>query len=471
VGPGTVKTETAGDLGRPRDRVPSRADFAIVGGGYVGLHTALELARSEPGARIVVFERDFCGSGASGRNGGQAHSWWNQAPTLATLCGREEAKQLAEASVAAIDRIEQLGAKYPEVEFRRAGWLWTASTDSQRGSWDACLAECRAQGAEPFEEVGESALREMTGTEVTSSGVLEAAGGTVNPQGLVDALKAEAEGLGIEILEKAPVRRIGNGSPYEVLTPQGCTVAGQVILTTNAWAAREPGLRRYLYVVGSDIALTEPLTGFDEQDLPTVGLAACDSQARVLYWSRRGDGRIAFGRGGGRIAPFNRLGRDPGGPTRWGRDVLDAMRRIYPQFRDVKIEATWSGAIDRTVDGFPIFGSLGGDGPLYGVGWSGSGVVGSALGGKILASLATRREDFWTRSRLVTRTPIALPPEPLRTVGAHLVKAAVRRKSKADEAGHRAGVLTEKLTAMTPSLKLDPGAGDPGEERGREPAE
>jgi hypothetical protein len=147
------------------------------------------------------------------------------------------------------------------------------------------------------------------------------------------------------------------------------------------------------------------------------------------------------------------------------------MRRIYPQFHDVKIEATWSGAIDRTVDGFPIFGSLGSDGPLYGVGWSGSGVVGSALGGKILASLATRREDFWTRSRLVTRTPIALPPEPLRTVGAHLVKAAVRRKSKADEAGHRAGVLTEKLTAMTPSLKLDPGAGDPGEERGREPAE
>src|SRR5690606_16463599 len=122
-------------------------------------------------------------------------------------------------------------------------------------------------------------------------------------------------------------------------------------------------------------------------------------------------------------------------------------------------EATWSGAIDRTVDGFPIFGSLGGDGPLYGVGWSGSGVVGSALGGKILASLASRRDDFWSRSGLVARDPIPLPPEPLRTAGAHLVKAAVRRKSKAEEAGRRVGPLTEKLTSMTPSLTLEPEAG------------
>ncbi|HMY27077.1 MAG TPA: FAD-dependent oxidoreductase, partial [Solirubrobacterales bacterium] len=43
----------------------------IVGGGYVGLHTAIELARTAPGSRIIVLEREHCGFGASGRNGGQ----------------------------------------------------------------------------------------------------------------------------------------------------------------------------------------------------------------------------------------------------------------------------------------------------------------------------------------------------------------------------------------------------------------
>lgn len=468
MGPGTANSESAGELGRPRNQVPSRAEFVIVGGGYVGLHTALELARTEPGARVVVLERDRCGSGASGRNGGQVHSWWNQAPTLKVLCGREEAKMLAEASVAAIDRIEELGEKHPDVDFRRAGWLWTATTKSQRGSWDTCLDECSALGTSPFQELGGIQLRDLTGTGVTSSGVLEAAGGTVNPQGLVEALKEEARKLGVEIFEKTPARRMSGSESHGIATPFGWIEADQVILTTNAWAARERHLRDFLYVVGSDIVLSKPLTDVPEQELPATGLAVCDSQARVLYWSRRSDGRIAFGRGGGRIAPFNRLGRAVGEPTRWSQDAIHSMKRIYPHLQDVEMEKAWSGPIDRTVDGFPIFGSLGQKGPLYGVGWSGSGVVGSVLGGKILASMARRRDDFWTRTRLATRAPIRLPAEPIRTLGAHIVRAAVRRKSSAEEAGRRVGALTEKLSSMTPGLNLETNIDSAGKEQGNQ---
>ena len=46
------------------------ADVCIVGGGFTGLWTALELKRREPDKRIVVVERGTCGSGASGRNAG-----------------------------------------------------------------------------------------------------------------------------------------------------------------------------------------------------------------------------------------------------------------------------------------------------------------------------------------------------------------------------------------------------------------
>ena len=47
-----------------------RADVCIVGGGFAGLWTAVELSERVPGMRIALLEQDICGGGASGRNGG-----------------------------------------------------------------------------------------------------------------------------------------------------------------------------------------------------------------------------------------------------------------------------------------------------------------------------------------------------------------------------------------------------------------
>lgn len=456
--PDSSKIDPVGNENCPRDPVPAKADFVIVGGGYVGLHTAIELARTEQGAGIVVLEQEHCGFGASGRNGGQVHSWWNQIPTLSTICGRPEAKRLAEESVRAIDRIKELSKQHPEVGFRQRGWLWTASTAAQEGSWGECLAECEKQGEEIFTELTGEDLKSKTGTDVPVSGVLEESGGTVDPQGLVDALKQEALGLGVRICEQTTVFDTSGPGSFTVTTSKGQIEAGKVILTTNAWAARKPALRRFLYVVGSDIVLTKPLDEVPDSDLPAVGMAVCDSQPRVLYWSLRADRRLAFGRGGGRIAPFNRIGSGSDSSTRWGRDVLSSMKRLYPRLDSTEPDAAWSGAVDRTVDGFPIFGSLEGVGPLYGVGWSGSGVVASALGGKILASLATGRKDFWSTNRLVTRNPVPLPPEPVRTLGAHIVRSAVRKVAIAEERGRSPNRLTASLAAMAPSFRNDPEA-------------
>lgn len=45
-------------------------DVAILGGGFSGLWTAYFLLRNDPSLNVAVIERDFCGYGASGRNGG-----------------------------------------------------------------------------------------------------------------------------------------------------------------------------------------------------------------------------------------------------------------------------------------------------------------------------------------------------------------------------------------------------------------
>src|SRR4029453_3936702 len=60
----------AGDVAAPPLTGETRADVAILGGGYTGLWTTLRLTELAPGARIVVVESDICGGGASGRDGG-----------------------------------------------------------------------------------------------------------------------------------------------------------------------------------------------------------------------------------------------------------------------------------------------------------------------------------------------------------------------------------------------------------------
>ena len=47
-------------------------DFAVIGGGIVGMSSAYHLKKKYPDAKIVVFERDFFSAGASSRNAGFA---------------------------------------------------------------------------------------------------------------------------------------------------------------------------------------------------------------------------------------------------------------------------------------------------------------------------------------------------------------------------------------------------------------
>ncbi|MDP8977348.1 MAG: FAD-dependent oxidoreductase, partial [Actinomycetota bacterium] len=66
----------AGDL-TPRRPLGASADVdvAVLGAGFTGLWTALELLKRRPGLRVAVVEREIAGFGASGRNG----AWCNAA--------------------------------------------------------------------------------------------------------------------------------------------------------------------------------------------------------------------------------------------------------------------------------------------------------------------------------------------------------------------------------------------------------
>ena len=133
-------------------------------------------------------------------------------------------------------------------------------------------------------------------------------------------------------------------------------------------------------------------------------------------------------------------------------EVTADLHRYYPSLRRVPITHDWSGPIDRSPMGFPLFGHLGGrEHIVYGVGWSGNGVGPSVLGGKILASLALGRRDEWSASRLVDCRQGHFPPEPVRFVGAHLVRAAVARRERAENTGRNASWLIRRIAGLAPA--------------------
>src|SRR5690606_18314792 len=83
------------------------ADVAIVGGGLTGLWTAWYLLERDPGARILVLEKETAGFGASGRNGGWCSALFPRSTaSLAAAHGRDAALAMRRAM---IDTVAEVG--------------------------------------------------------------------------------------------------------------------------------------------------------------------------------------------------------------------------------------------------------------------------------------------------------------------------------------------------------------------------
>ena len=119
------------------------------------------------------------------------------------------------------------------------------------------------------------------------------------------------------------------------------------------------------------------------------------------------------------------------------------------QLEGVRLEQCWNGGSDRSKTGFPFFGQLDGSPNVsYGFGYSGNGVVQSYLGGKILRSLVLERDDEWSRSGFVGGPRGLFPPEPVRWLGAHIVRNGIRRLEAAEDAGRRPGATDRYLATF-----------------------
>ena len=430
-----------------------RADVAILGGGFTGLWTALRLKALEPALDVAVVEKNFCGSGASGRNGGFCMTWSSKIHTLVKLCGAQEGLRLYRATDEAVGAIGAFCREHGiDAEFRQDGWLWAASNPAQLDAWKPCLDQFDKLGANPFQVLDSEEAAQRAGAPVILAGVYEPTVASLQPGRLALGLRRVALAKGVRIFERSPVTRIERGPRPRLETARGSLVSDKLVLALNAWAAELPEFRLTLLPVAADLLITDPLPSALQGSGLSSGLAISDSRSLVHYYRSTPDGRIAFGKASGMFFYAGQVGDRAEGTSPYQPQMEQSFRRFVGGLGDFTIAESWRGPVTRTQNGLPFFGRLKGHPNIvYGHGYCGNGVGPSYTGAKFLASLALDRNDEWATSPLA-QGPLGggFPPEPLRYVGAHLVRDAAWRIERAQDEGRKPNVIDRSLARFAP---------------------
>lgn len=427
---------------QPADPIPLgehiEADIAIVGGGYTGLWSAIKLKQQDPALRVVILEQALCGSGASGRNGGCLLTWSTKYPSLRRLFGEQEATRLVQASEQAVFAIRDFCQHHGiEAQLRLDGTLYTATSPAQQGGMTPALAALEQAGISRWQSLPPEEVQARAGSKAHLAGHFSPAAGSVQPALLVRGLRRVALALGIVIHEQTPMTRLVHGARPLLETPLGSVGADKVILAINAWLPRQcRQFSRNLILVSSDMVITDPaperLDALGLRD----GISVVDGRTFVHYYRRTPAGRLMLGKGGNRFAFANRLHPWFDRPSAFAADLRRRLDGFFPSLADLPIAASWTGPSDRSATGLPFFGHLE-DHPnvLYGAGYSGNGVVQSWMGGEILAALALDLDNEWRHCPLASGPRGQFPPEPIRWLGANLVRRAILRKEQAEDEG------------------------------------
>ncbi len=447
-----LREALAADPGEPCPPLSGEtsADVLVIGGGYTGLWTAWYLKELEPGADVVVLEQDICGGGPSGRNGGFVTGWWDELPDLVELYGPNGATATAHVLGEAITAIGRWCDEHGvDAWFGRGGYVTTACSAGQEGFEREGVRLAGELGVgDEYVALGRDEVRARCHSPAFGAGVLMRDGGTVQPARLARGLRRVLLERGVRIFEHTPVRRFRAGPPAEAETPAGRASAPRAIVAAGAWTAGWPGFRRRLATWTSHIVLTAPAPKRLDAIGWTGGECITDARTTVQYFRTTPDGRVAFGGGGGRVASPTRLGpaadHDPVSIER----AAAGLRRLFPSFADVPIDDAWGGPIDVSPTHLPFFGTGSSGNVHHGLGYSGNGVGPCAVGGRILARLALGVDDGWTRLPIVDPEPRRFPPEPLKTIGARLVREAVVRTEQAQDDGRHASFAVRQAARV-----------------------
>ncbi len=412
--------------------LPDAVDLVVIGGGIIGICTALFAARG--GAKVLVLEKGLVAAEQSSRNWG----WIRQQ-------GRDPAEMpiMAEAQRLWVELARETNE---DIGLAQAGVTYLAGTEKSLAGYEKWLPYAAKHGVSS-KMLSKADLAAMyPGLTETPVGALHTSSDyRAEPLVAVPALAAIAVREGVQIIEHCAVRclDITDGKVTGVVTEKGRVCTSRVVLAGGAWSAlflRNHGIALPQLSVRSQVAATVPL--------PDIGQVA--GSGKHLAFRRRADGGYSLASSGAselyvgpdafRFLPnyINQLRDDPfgcmlnllppkgfpdawGTKRRWSRQDITPFERMrildpkpvarkmaklardfaamFPQLGEVKLASTWAGMIDTMPDIVPVVDHTPLEGLIVGTGMSGHGFgIGPAMG-RILADLAADRPSGHDLSR------------------------------------------------------------------------
>ncbi len=375
-------------------------DICIIGGGFTGLWTALKIKEKKPSINITIIEKDLCGSGASGRNGGCMIPQSTKFTAMKNTIGIKDAKKMVSATEDAVYNIRDYCLQNNiDAKIRMGGVVYGATNKSHKGAFE----------------------------------------------NLVEDLKENQINSILSFKDKNNI---------VVKTKNGSVACQKLIFAINAWTPTFlPFLSRSVILVSSDMIISEPIKNKLEDLKLNNGLVVLDSNLFTHYCRTTPDGRIMLGKGGNTFAFRNKVIASFDGPSTIEKFLEKSLVNFFPSLNNVKITKSWNGPSERTKTGFPFFGYHPSNSNIsYGFGYSGNGVLTCYVGGEILSSMALNEQNRWTESNFCKGPLELFPPEPFRWIGAMIIRNAVRRKEKLQEQEKRPWWIDKQLAKLAVSV-------------------
>lgn len=354
------------------------ADVCVVGGGFSGLNTALELA--ERGMSVVLLEAHKIGWGASGRNGGQLiRGVGHGLEQFEGIIGKDGVRHMKLMGLEAVEIVRQRVERFNIPCDLTWGYCDLANKPRDLEGFAEEAEELRGLGyRHELRLLQANEVRSVVGSDRYVGGLVDMGSGHLHPLNLALGEAAAAAQLGVRLFEHSAVTRIDYGSEVRVHTAQGTVRAKSLVLGCNAYLKDlNPQLSGKVLPAGSYVIATEPLSEAQAHALLPQNMAVCDQRVALDYYRLSADRRLLFG------GACHYSGRDP---QDIGAYMRPKMLDVFPHLANVKIDYQWGGMIGIGANRLPQIGRLP-DQPnvYYAQAYSGHGVNTTHLAGKLLA--------------------------------------------------------------------------------------
>lgn len=353
-----------------------QTDVCVVGAGYTGLTTSLELALK--GVRVVLLEAQEAGFGGSGRNAGHCTPTFTHysLPDLRKLLGEPFAERLIHRQTRANDRVFGMIQRYQiQCEWQQNGYVQAAHRPSAVAALEQKVKDYNAIGAKT-RFVDRHEVERLTGSPRFHGGWFHTEGGHVNPLGYARGLARAVMQEGSIIHTSSKVTNVTReDNKWVVHTPKGQVQADKVIFSTGAYTVEGwPKLDQTFKIMKVFVAATQPLSDETRRSVLPNNTTMHDGRGDIYVYKYNAQGRIVAS-----MFPMGRRGVD----MDYTRQLMtDRLKWLHPQIKeDIRWEYFWFGELDMQRRTIPrLYGLAPGVVALTGL--SGRGVpTGSMLGG------------------------------------------------------------------------------------------